>query len=811
VVPQTFTMMRSFATLLLPCLATAEPSVANGQLTPPDLPFPPMPSEAIIGPTLADSVNRWPAKRQPLRKDTPNIVVIMNDDVGYGAPDTFGGPIHTPTLSKLASHGVTYNRFHTTAICSPTRASLMTGRNSHNVGAGQITEAAAGFPGYTGTIPKSAATMAKVLSDYGYDTAAFGKWHNTPINDLFKSGPFDQYPTGLGFRYFYGFIAGETSQYEPRLFENTNPIEPPRTPEEGYHLTEDMADQAIKFIRTNRALTPDRPFFIYFAPGGTHGPHHVHKKWADKYKGKFDMGWEKLRNITFQKQKAMGWIPETTVLTEIGDLMQTWEEIPEDEKAFQLRLMEVYAGYLEHTDTQDGKIIEELEQQGLFNNTLVIYILGDNGASAEGFHGTIDELLTENSLPNTAKQQIEVMNRDYGGLDALGSKHVDNMYHSSWAWALDTPFKSTKLVAAHFGGTRTPMVMSWPKVIQHDTKPRSQFHHVCDIAPTVYEAIGIKFPDHVEGVQQIPLDGVSMVYTWNNATAKERKASQYFEVMGSRGIYKDGWFASVLGPRIPWAATNETRMKEWNPDTDVWELYDLTKDFSQSRDLAKEMPDKVAKMKEIFTMEATNNKVLPIGAGLWTIYYHPEEGARSPLTEWTLFEGMTRIAESNAPGFHSKQNSLATIDVEIPSNATGVVYCVGGTAAGFSVYFDKGYLYAEYMATLLYRYIAKSQAPVAAGKHRVQVRLMYSNVESLYPPADLTLFVDGVNVGWVKVEKSIRLVFDASETFDVGMDLGSPVSLLYADRSPFKFNGQIHRLNVKYINGSSEMPLDVMI
>jgi len=615
----------------------------------------------------------------------------------------------------------------------------------------------------------------------------------------------------LGFRYFYGFIAGETSQYEPRLFENTNPIEPPRTPEEGYHLTEDMADQAIKFIRTNRALTPDRPFFIYFAPGGTHGPHHVHKKWADKYKGKFDMGWEKLRNITFQKQKAMGWIPETTVLTEIGDLMQKWEEIPEDEKAFQLRLMEVYAGYLEHTDTQDGKIIEELEQQGLFNNTLVIYILGDNGASAEGFHGTIDELLTENSLPNTAKQQIEVMNRDYGGLDALGSKHVDNMYHSSWAWALDTPFKSTKLVAAHFGGTRTPMVMSWPKVIQHDTKPRSQFHHVCDIAPTVYEAIGIKFPDHVEGVQQIPLDGVSMVYTWNNATAKERKASQYFEVMGSRGIYKDGWFASVLGPRIPWAATNETRMKEWNPDTDVWELYDLTKDFSQARDLAKEMPDKVAKMKEIFTMEATNNKVLPIGAGLWTIYYHPEEGARSPLTEWTLFEGMTRIAESNAPGFHSKQNSLATIDVEIPSNATGVVYCVGGTAAGFSVYFDKGYLYAEYMATLLYRYIAKSQAPVAAGKHRVQVRLMYSNVESLYPPADLTLFVDGVNVGWVKVEKSIRLLFDASETFDVGMDLGAPVSLLYADRSPFKFNGQIHRLNVKYINGSSEMPLDVMI
>lgn len=381
-----------------------------------DLPFPPMPSEAVVGPTLADSKNSWPAKRQTLKKDAPNIVVIMNDDVGFGAPDTFGGPIHTPTLSKVASRGVSYNRFHTTAICSPTRASVLTGRNSHNIGAGQITEAAAGFPGYTGTIPKSAATVAKVLSGYGYDTAAFGKWHNTPVNNLFKTGPFDQYPTGLGFSYFYGFIAAETSQYEPRLFENTNPIEPPYTPEEGYHLTEDLADQAIKFIRNNRALTPDRPFFIYFAPGGTHGPHHVHSEWADKYKGKFDMGWEKLRNITFQKQKAMGWIPPTTELTEIDPTMEKWENISEKERAFQLRLVEVYAGYLEHTDTQDGKVIEELERQGLFNNTLVIYILGDNGASAEGLHGSIDELIVENGLPATAEQQIEILERDFGGL-----------------------------------------------------------------------------------------------------------------------------------------------------------------------------------------------------------------------------------------------------------------------------------------------------------------------------------------------------------------------------------------------------------
>lgn len=775
---------------------------AEAQFPGPDLPFPPMPSEAVVGPTLADSKNSWPAKRKTLQKDAPNIVVIMNDDVGFGAPDTFGGPIHTPTLSKIASRGVAYNRFHTTAICSPTRASVLTGRNSHNIGAGQITEAAAGFPGYTGTIPKSAATVAKVLTGYGYDTAAFGKWHNTPVDNLFKTGPFDQYPTGLGFSYFYGFLAGETSQYEPRLFENTNPIEPPYTPEEGYHLTEDLADQAIKFIRNNRALTPDRPFFIYFAPGGTHGPHHVHKEWADKYKGKFDMGWHKLRNITFEKQKAMGWIPSTTELTEMDPTMTKWEDIPEEDRAFQLRLVEVYAGFLEHTDTQDGKVIEELERQGLFNNTLVIYILGDNGASAEGQQGTIDEFITENMLPSTAQQQIDVLNRDFGGLSALGSKHVDNMYHSSWAWALDTPFKSTKLVAAHFGGTRTPMVMSWPKVIKHDPTPRSQFHHVSDVVPTIYEAIGIKPPEHVEGAAQIPIDGVSMMYTWNNASAVGRKDTQYFEVMGSRGVYKDGWFASVFGPRIPWAAVNETRMREWNPDTDIWELYDLTKDYSQAHDLSKENPEQVNKMKNIFLVEAQKNKVLPVGAGLWTIYYHPEEGPRSPLTEWYLYEGMTRLAESNAPLFHTGFSSVATVDVEVPKNASGVLYCVGGTAGGFSVYMDKGYLYAEYLSSLLYRYVTKSSAPLQEGSAKIEIKLQFEPKPGI-APAQLTMSVNGALVASLFVEKSIRLAFDASETFDVGMDLGSPVSLLYHDRSPFKFNGKINQLHVKYINSTS--------
>lgn len=783
-------------------LSGEEPSVANGELPPPNLPMPDMPCSSIIGPTLATSVNRWPKQRKPLRQDAPNIVLIMNDDSGFGHADTFGGPIHTPSLSRVAARGIAYNRFHNTAICSPTRASLLTGRNHHAVSSGQITELASGFPGYTGKIPKSAATVARVLSDYGYDTAAFGKWHNTPVNDLLRTGPFDQYPTGLGFRYFYGFLAGETSQYEPRLYENTNPIEPPYSPEEGYHLTEDMAAQAIKFIRNNRALTPDRPFFIYFAPGATHGPHHITSNWADKYKGKFDMGWEKLREITFQKQKAMGWIPDTAELTEIDPTMHKWEDVPESQRAFQLRLMEVYAGFLEHTDTQHGKLLDELELQGLTNNTLIIYVFADNGASAEGLQGTLSELITENMLPSTVDQQLALLEKEYGGLSALGSRHLDNMYHASWAWAGNTPLKSTKLVAAHFGGTRTPLVISWPGVIKPDRTPRPQFHHVSDIVPTIYEAVGIKPPLMVDGVTQDPLAGVSMAYTFNNATAVERKVSQYFEVMGSRGLYKDGWFAGTLGPRIPWAP-NTTRLQTWDPDTDVWELYDLSADFSQARDLAQKMPQKLAEMKAFFMIEAAMNKVLPIGAGLYTAYYHPEEAPKSSLTEWNLFEGQTRIAETNAPLFRSHFSSLAKVDVELVANTSGVLYCVGGTSGGFSLYMDGGYLYADYVATLLYPFRVRSSRPLAPGQRRIEVKLLYDAAPAMIPAATLTLSVDGAVVGETRVEKSCPVVFDASETFDVGMDLGSPVSRHYEDRLPFEFNGRISKISIKYIRGST--------
>ena len=761
------------------------------------LPFPQTPSASIAGRTLAESKHQWRRDPQRLPEGAPNLVIFMTDDAGFSNPDTFGGPVHTPTMTRLAERGIAYNRFHTTAMCSPTRAALLTGRNHHHVGAGQIAEFACDFDGYIGEIPKETATIAQILSEYGYNTGAFGKWHNTPITDLTPMGPFDQYPTGLGFRHFYGFLAGENSQYEPRLYENTNPIEPPKTPEEGYHLTEDLAERAIKFIRTNQALSPEKPMFIWFTPGAVHGPHHVPKEWADKYKGKFDGGWEALREETYKRQKEMGWIPENAELTPIAPTMQKWEDIPEEHRAFQTRLMEVYAGFLEHTDAQYGKVVDELEAQGLLDNTLIFYINSDNGASSEGMSGTISELLAQNGMVSSIDEHIEVLNRDYGGLDALGGPMLESMYHHGWAWAGDTPFKSTKLIAAHFGGTRTPLVISWPKGIKPDRKPRDQFHHVIDIAPTIYEVLGITPPVLYNGVKQDQIDGDSMAYTFESADVPEQKSAQYFEIMGSRGVYYDGWFAGAFGPRTPWVA-DMSGLIGWDPDEDVWELYNLKEDFSQAHDLADEMPKKLQAMKDMFTMQATQNKVFPIGGGLYTVAYHPDERRASTLTRWTFFPGQTRISENLAPKFVSGLSTLSTIDAALPENAEGVLFCVGGISAGFTVYMDKGYLHAEYNAMTLNRYKIKSDQPLPTGKVTIEVELKFDEKKP-QSPATVTFRVNGEQVGQGRIERSVPAGFTASETFDIGMDLGSPVALDYYDRAPFKFNGEIEKVHIKYI------------
>ena len=564
-----------------------------------------------------------------------------------------------------------------------------------------------------------------------------------------------------------------------------------------YHLTEDLARDAIGYIRTNRALNPDKPLFLYFAPGAVHGPHHVPADWADKYRGQFDDGWEALREKTFKKQKELGWIPQEAELTPIMHGMQRWEDVPEAQRAFQTRLMEVYAGFLEHADTQYGKIVDELEALGILDNTLIFYIGSDNGASAEGQAGTISELLAQNLMATTVDEQLEVLARDYGGLSALGSELLDSMYHHGWAWAGDTPFKSTKLVAAHFGGTRTPMVVSWPKRIKPDATPRSQFHHINDLAATVYDILGIDPPFAVDGFEQDPQDGVSMAYSFDDPQAAGQKKVQYFDIYASRGVYQDGWFACAFGPREPWNRTG-AKIKSWNPDEDVWELYNLDEDYSQANDLAEKLPAKLQALKDTFTMQATENKVFPIGGAFYTSALHPEEIRGSPLTAWTLFPGQTRIPESMAPKFVSGFSSRAVIEADVPKGAEGVLYCVGGLAGGFTVFMDHGELCAEYNTLGVYRYKARSDGPIPTGEVKIEVELLFEEKKP-QAPAAIVLRVNGKQVGEGRVERSVPAGFTASETFDVGVDLGSPVSLDYHERAPFAFNGTIRKIQIRYI------------
>ncbi|MGB8143937.1 MAG: sulfatase-like hydrolase/transferase [Chromatiaceae bacterium] len=753
------------------------------------LPFPPTLSASIAGPTLQESTHQRRAEDSHLPADAPNILIILLDDVGFGLPDTYGGPIHTPTLSRIANDGISYNAFHTTAICSPTRAALLTGRNHQRVGSGTIAERAVDWDGYTGVIPRTAATLPKVLGAYGYKTAAFGKWHNTPATQTTAMGPFTLWPTGegIGFDYFYGFLAGETSQWEPRLVENLNPVEPPH--DATYHLSEDLADQAVGWLRKHRAYAPDKPFFLYWAPGAGHGPHHIFKEWADKYAGQFDDGWDALRERTFARQKALGWIPADTQLTPRAASMAAWDSIPEAERPFQRRLMEVFAGFVEHADTQAGRVIDELERLGIRDNTLVFYVFGDNGASAEGQSGTISELLAQNGIPNTLDQHLKALD-ELGGLDALGGPQMDNMYHAGWAWAGDTPFQHTKLIASHFGGTRNPLAISWPKGIQPDKTPRSQFHHVNDIAPTIYEILGIAPPKVVDGFAQDPIDGTSLAYSFADAKAPGRKHTQYFDNNGSRGLFQDGWFASTFGPLTPWLIVSPG-LATWDSRQDVWELYDLRSDFSQAVNLADREPQRVEVMKAAFLKVAEENQAFPIGAGIW-LRLHPEDRIKTPYQHWEFDASTTRMPEFTAPGLGRESNHV-TIDAELGEQASGVLYALGGASGGLTLYLDRGHLVYEYNMMIIERYGVASAKPLGPGQHRIEVD---TAIKKPGAPAEVILSVDGAEVARTTVERTVPAAFTASETFDVGVDLGSPVSRDYFDRRPFRFDGSIKQVRV---------------
>jgi arylsulfatase A-like enzyme len=779
----------------LAALIVALPGFAWAQQS---LPFPPTPSGSKAARTMQESTYSPNPVQRHLAADAPNILIMMLDDAGAGLPNTFGGDVNTPTLTRIANSGICYNRFHNAAMCSPTRAALLTGRNHHRVGNGQISEFANDWDGYRGVIPRSAATVAKVLGYYGYATAAVGKWHNTPANETTSVGPFTNWPvgSGIGFDYFYGFLAGESSQYEPAVVENTVRISPAHG-HPGYNFTDDMTDKAITWMRQERALTPDRPFLMYWAPGAVHGPHHVTKEWADKYKGKFDEGWDVMRERIFARQKALGWIPANTELTPRPTTLPAWKDIPEDEKPFQRRLMEVFAGFVEQADTEAGRLIDALDELGIRDNTLILYIWSDNGASAEGQGGSISELLAQNGIQSTIKDHIRALD-ELGGLDALGGPKVENMYHAAWAWGTSAPLKATKLVAGFFGGTRTPLAVSWPKSIKPDKTPHPQFHHVNDIVPTIYDVVGIKPPQVVDGIKQDQLDGISMRYSFASAQAPGRKTGQYFEVMGSRGYYKDDWMASVFGPRIPWVPGVDPSILKWSPDNDKWELYDLHNDYSQAHDLAKEQPQKLSELKKAFDEAAKANKVYPIGGGLWSVVFKPEAAPRNPATEFHYTQDVVGVPEGVAPKLGAV-SSLVTINAELKPDSAGVLYALGAFSGGLAMWVENGKLTYEFNLFEIERTRISSSAPLPTGKVKIEVESRMSG-KAHVKAVDVTIRVNGQEVAQGRVPRNAPIVFTANDSFDVGMDSYSPVSLAYFDRAPFKFNGKIDSLDVKYLN-----------
>ncbi len=783
--------------LLLAASFALTPTLAASASAQEVLPFPPKPSGSTAGITMQQSRYSPLPPENHLPAGAPNILIILIDDVGPAQNDTYGGAIHTPTLSRIAAEGISYNRFHTTAMCSPTRAALLTGRNQHRVHSGQITELANDWDGYMGVIPKSSATVAEVLRNYGYHTGAWGKWHNSPAEQTTQAGPFDYWPTGYGFEYFYGFLAGEASQYEPMMVRNTTYVEHPHTSggHEYYQLSEDLADDAISWLRQHKALAPTKPFFMYWATGASHGPHQVPAAWADKYAGKFDDGWDAYRARAYEGAKRKGWIPANAQLTPRPATLASWASIPESQKPFQRRLMEVFAGFTEHADVQAGRVVDEIDQLGYGDNTLIFYIWGDNGASAEGQNGTISELLAQNGIPSTTEQQIKALD-GLGGLSALGTPKTDNMYHAGWAWAGSAPYKYTKLIASHFGGTRNPMAVRWPARIQADPTPRAQFLHVNDVVPTIYDLVGITPPRVVNGIPQDRFDGVSFEASFGDATARVGKPTQYFEVMGSRSIYHDGWIASAFGPRSPWIPGLPPGIANWDPEKDTWELYNLDDDWSQANDLAARMPDKLQEMKDLFLVEFAQNSGLPVGGGLWVMAFHPELRLVPPYTSWTFPGAITRMPEVAAPALGNKPNTVR-ITADIPPNANGVLYALGGFSGGLALYVQDGALSYEYNLFAMTRTHIRGDGTLPTG--RVTIEVVTSYVERKPAgPLRIVLRVNGREVGSGVVPVSAPLAFTANDALDFGIDLGSPVSIDYYDRAPFKFTGTIAGATVEY-------------
>jgi arylsulfatase A-like enzyme len=749
------------------------------------LPPPPPKFGGVIKETLEGSKTWWPPRQVP-PKGAPNVLLIMTDDQGYGVSGTFGGVIPTPALDRIAKAGLRYTQFSSTALCSPTRAALLTGRNHHSTGNGVITELSTGFPGYDSIIGADNATIGAILKGNGFATSWFGKNHNTPDFQLSVAGPFDQWPTGMGFDYFYGFQGGETDQWTPYLFQNTTQIFP-WVGKPGYNLITDMADEAISHIKKLDASAPDKPFFVYYAPGGTHSPHQPTKEWSDKFKGKFDMGWNAMREEIFASQKRLGVIPANAKLTEWPDILPKWDTLSADQKRLFARQAEVFAGYAAYTDHEIGRVIQQVEDMGKLDNTLIIYIVGDNGTSPEGtLSGTPNQWTSYNGILDFP---IEEQLKFY---DAWGSAATYPHMAVAWSWAFDTPFKYTKQVASHFGGTRQGMAISWPGRINDRGGIRTQFHHIIDILPTILEATGVKAPQIVDGIKQKPIEGISMAYTFDkaNANVPSKRKTQYFEMIANRGIYNDGWYANTTPPHGPWILNAPLP-----PIADYkWELYNLAEDYSQANDLAAKMPGKLKEMQKLFVAEAAKYNVLPLDNRSFARSVQPRPSATAGQTVFTYKGVNSGIATANSPSILGRSYKM-TAEVEVPQGGgNGMLATTGGRWGGWGLYLLNGKPVFDYNMLILAQYRWEGTDVLTPGKHTIVFEYTYDG-PGIAKGGSGELRVDDKVVATGKQPNSIAFLQVSDETFDIGIDTRTGVN----DKDyqvPFAFDGTIHKLTV---------------
>ena len=762
------------------------------------LPIPDPNFGGTIGRTLDESVPDWTINMTPSAPEgAPNVLLVLFDDAGFGNPSTFGGPVSTPAMDRVAEQGARYTGFHVTAVCSPTRAALLCGRNHHSVGFGSIGELPGPFPGYTASLPKDCSSFVRALQGNGYSTAGFGKWHLTPDHVQGAAGPFDRWPTGWGFDHFWGFLGGETGQFDPVITQDNTTLGVPAG-EDGkqYYLPDDLTDQAARWLHTVRAQDQSKPWFVYYSTGCAHAPHQVTKDWSERYRGKFDAGWDVLREETFERQKQLGVIPPDTELTPRPDALPAWDSLSENERTLYARQMEIYAGYLENADWNVGRLLDTIDELGELENTLVIYIFGDNGASLEGtITGTFNELTMQNGIALTPEQQLSLI-ENYGGLDAWGSDAFAPHYAAAWAWAGNAPFQWGKQVASHLGGTRNPMVVSWPDRITDRGGFRTQFTHCIDVGPTILEAAGIPEPKVVDGIEQKPMEGTSFLYSVDDAEAAEQHTVQYFEMYGNRAIYQDGWWAACMLDRIPWDASPGSIGRfapgRYDPEQDRWELYYLPDDFSQANDLAAEQPEKLAELKELFWQEAEQHNVLPLLAG-FSVFF----GILPPLptvTTQTFYGDVQNIASGMIPRIYGRSYAIEA-DLSVPqSGAEGVIVAEADEMGGFSLWVDEhGLLHHSYSMMGVEHYKQVSTEPIPAGE--VTVRMQFdADREERSSGGMVSLYANDRKIGEGRIEKTVFFRFSGYAGMDIGRDNGLVVDRAYAEKAPYTFTGTVKKV-----------------